>query len=106
MNKLVLPAVFTLSAVVTLAATLPLSVALHLAHAGEKGLAARDVTGSVWDGTLHAAEFAGTSLGNVLVRFDSKSLLMGAPSFVAETSQGTFVFYTREGITRFPEGQL
>jgi general secretion pathway protein N len=57
-------------------ALLPLRV---LMAAGDTGLAARHVSGSVWAGQLHDAAWRGIALGDIAVDLAPLSLLTGAP---------------------------
>lgn len=60
----------------SLAALLPLRFALGWLH-GDKGLAAREATGSVWLGALTEARFGTTQLGDVSTRLRFLPLLIG-----------------------------
>lgn len=56
---------------------LPLRLAIHAVDPAALGLSARDATGSVWSGHLHAAHVRGYPLGNVTVALRRWPLLRG-----------------------------
>jgi general secretion pathway protein N len=90
--------VLLLSFFVGLIATFPLRTALAMAGANEHGLAAREVTGSVWNGSLRDARFKNLAVGDVSVRLDGKTVLTGSPKFLVESDEQRFVFDLRAGI--------
>jgi general secretion pathway protein N len=104
MNRAFPLLVLLLSFVVGLSATFPLRTALAMAGASEHGLAAREVTGSVWNGSLRDARFQNLAVGDVIVRLDGKSVLGGNPKFLLQSGDQKFVFDLRAG-TAFPAGQ-
>ena len=61
----------------SLAALLPLRVALGLLGFADKGLAAREATGSIWLGALSEARFGTVPLGDVATRLRALPLLVG-----------------------------
>jgi general secretion pathway protein N len=61
----------------SLAALLPLRIALGLLGYSDKGLAAREATGSVWLGALTEARFGTVALGDVGTRLRFLPLLIG-----------------------------
>ncbi|WP_242096866.1 MULTISPECIES: type II secretion system protein N [unclassified Sphingomonas] len=63
--------------VVTLVLLLPMRLALGMLGAGEQGLSARTVSGSLWSGTLRDAHFAGLPLGDLDARVSPLALLVG-----------------------------
>jgi len=69
--------VAALLAVVLIIATLPMRVALSLAGAGDAGIAAREIRGSVWSGTLVDARLGALPLGTVRASLSPLALLGG-----------------------------
>lgn len=60
-----------------LAATLPLRLAIGWLGFGERGLAARAASGSVWAGALRQAQVGPVALGDVRARLNLLPLLLG-----------------------------
>lgn len=56
---------------------LPMRLALAWSGLGDAGLAARSVTGSIWDATLGEAQFGDLALGDLGARLSPWSLLIG-----------------------------
>jgi general secretion pathway protein N len=99
--------VFAVALALWLAATFPLRFALGFADASQLGLAAHEVTGTVWSGALHEARFHGIMLGDVSVRLDPRSIFTGNPQFIAENAEGRLTIGLREGARiDQAEGQL
>lgn len=69
--------VAALLAVVLIIATFPMRLALSLAGAGNAGIAAREVRGSVWSGTLVDARLGALPLGTVRASLSPLALLGG-----------------------------
>lgn len=63
--------------VLALVALLPLRIALDWLGFDRRGLAAREVTGSVWLGALHEAQLGPAALGDVKARLRFLPLLLG-----------------------------
>ena len=57
--------------------TLPMRVALTWIGADRAGVSAAEVSGSIWNGRLRAAEYHGASLGDVEASLDPFALLSG-----------------------------
>jgi general secretion pathway protein N len=68
---------FVCALLFSLAALLPLRFALGWLGYADKGLAAREATGSVWLGALTEARFGTVSLGDVATRLRFLPLLIG-----------------------------
>lgn len=69
--------VAALLAVVLVIATFPMRLALSLAGAGDAGIAAREIRGSVWSGTLVDARLGALPLGTVRASLSPLALLGG-----------------------------
>lgn len=69
--------VAALLAAVLIIATFPMRVALSLAGAGDAGIAAREIRGSVWSGTLIDARLGALPLGTVRASLSPLALLGG-----------------------------
>lgn len=67
----------TLFALVLMIATFPMRLALSLAGADEAGIAAREIRGSVWSGTLIDARLGALPLGTVEASLSPLALLGG-----------------------------
>lgn len=73
---------------VALVVFLPMRLALGWAGAGEQGLVARAVTGSVWGATLSEAKFGDLGLGDVAARLSPWPLLVGRETLALEGPGG------------------
>ena len=60
-------------------ALLPMRMVLAAARLDQAGLAAAEVTGTIWHGALRGAQFRGTDLGDVRLGLSPLSLLQLAP---------------------------
>ena len=60
-------------------ALLPMRMVLAAARLDQAGLAAEEVSGTIWDGRLRGAQFRGADLGDVRLRLSPLSLLRLAP---------------------------
>lgn len=63
--------------VAALIALTPMRLALGVSGAGDQGLSARSVSGSMWSGTLSDVHFAGLALGDLDARVSPLALLVG-----------------------------
>lgn len=70
-------AIFGAIFVVALIALLPMRLALAWFGLGDAGLAARSVTGPVWFGALHEAQFGALNFGDLRARLSPIQLLVG-----------------------------
>ncbi|SFP74436.1 type II secretion system protein N [Sphingomonas rubra] len=81
-------ALFGAMLVVALLIFLPMRLVLGWTGAGEQGLVARSVTGSVWGATLSEARFGDLSLGDVGARLSPLPLLVGRATLSLEGPGG------------------
>jgi general secretion pathway protein N len=72
-NKLVLAAIF----VAALIAAFPLRLALGMADPGGRGISAREVAGTIWDGGIGDLRIGGLPLGDVSAHLRPLPLLIG-----------------------------
>ncbi|GAA0300562.1 type II secretion system protein N [Sphingomonas oligophenolica] len=70
-------AIFGAIFVLALIALLPLRLAMGWFDLGNTGLAAREVRGSIWSGTLREASFGGVALGDLHAGLSPFQLLVG-----------------------------
>ena len=84
-SKLVLAAIF----VVTLIAALPLRLALALADPGGRGITAREVGGTIWDGRIGDLRIGALPLGDVAASLRPLPLLIGRRDVHIERLDGT-----------------
>ena len=84
----------------SLAALLPLRIALDWLGFADKGLSARDATGSVWAGALSEARFGTAPIGDVGTRLRGLPLLIGRARLDVEQEDEGF----RGGLTMSRHG--
>jgi len=77
MTRLSLAIVFATAFVLFAVGTIPLGLALSLTHAEQAGLSARDVSGSIWSGTLKDMRLRGVRLGDTDIGFEPFALAAG-----------------------------
>jgi general secretion pathway protein N len=77
MRPSLLVAVSVLLFVAALAVTVPMRLALAWASADRAGVSAAEVSGSMWDGRLRAAQYRGVPLGDVEASLDPFALFAG-----------------------------
>lgn len=70
-------AFFGAALVIALIVFLPLRLAMGWFDLGNTGLTAREVSGSIWYGTLREASFGGVALGDLRARLSPIQLLVG-----------------------------
>ena len=70
------------------AALLPLSLLVNRSGLPASGLAAREVEGTFWSGSLRSASWRGLPLGDVSVRLRLMPLLLGRQWFHLSTAEG------------------
>lgn len=84
--------IFAVALLFALAALFPLRLALDWADAQAAGLAARDVTGSIWFGELEGARLGALALGDAAVSVSPLGLIAGSPRLrldLAEPIEGS-----------------
>lgn len=77
MTRFALAIVFATAFALFAVGTIPLGLVLSLTHAERTGLAARDVSGSIWSGTLKDMRLRGVRLGDTDVGFEPFALAAG-----------------------------
>jgi general secretion pathway protein N len=87
MKRATLSLVFATAFAGALAVTLPMAFVLSWLGADKMGLSAAEVSGSIWDGHLRAAQYRNVSLGDVQTSLDPFALFVGTRRLAV---QGTF----------------
>jgi len=82
-----LATVFVAGFAAALASTLPMSLALAWLGGARIGVSAAEVSGSIWNGRLRAAQYRGIALGDVEASLEPFALLAGTRRLAV---QGTF----------------
>lgn len=82
-------ALFGALTVVALLAMLPMRIVLGAAGLGERGVSARSVTGSVWDGQIVDARFGELALGTLDASLSPFALLLGRARIHVSDDVGT-----------------
>jgi general secretion pathway protein N len=77
MNRLFLIGIFAVVFALSLVIAMPMGAALAWTHASGSGLAARAVSGSVWNGRLEDMRLRGIRFGDVRARLDAFALMTG-----------------------------
>jgi general secretion pathway protein N len=72
-----LAVVFVIAFAAALAASVPMRLVLSWPDADRVGISAAEVSGSIWDGWLTAAQYRGIKLGDVEISLDPLALLAG-----------------------------
>lgn len=91
MNRLVLGAIFVGVFAAGLVASMPLGVALAWTGAGESGLSASAVSGSIWNGRIEDMRLRGFRFGTVEARLDPFGLLTGTSRVHLQSRDGEAV---------------
>jgi general secretion pathway protein N len=77
-------ALFGAMLVIALIVFLPMRLVLGIAGAGEQGLRARSVTGTIWGATLSEARFGDLAVGDLSARLSPLALFVGQASLSLE----------------------
>jgi len=80
---------FLLAFFIALIALLPMRLALDWFGLGERGLAAREVQGSVWYGALKETQFGSVGLGDLHAGLRGLPLLIGRARIALDRDEGT-----------------
>jgi general secretion pathway protein N len=80
---------FIFALVIALLALLPMRLALDWFNLGNRGLAAREVQGSVWYGELKEAQFGSVGLGDMHAGLRGLPLLIGRARIAMDRDNGT-----------------
>ena len=100
-----LPILFAGALLVALLLFLPLRLAIGWAGLGDRGLAARAVTGSLWWGTLEGARMGGVPLGDLNASLSPVQLLVGRARIdFSRAGAGADRFQGAIGVTRHSFG--
>jgi general secretion pathway protein N len=95
--------IIAVAAIIFAIATFPLRLALAWSGAGDAGLSARGVTGSIWSGRVHDADWNGAALGSFDAGIAPMALLVGdvrldavrADALRGDLSGGVYLFGER-----------